>query len=351
MTETQSSQIAQLPVIGEAAHQSYPTATLYIVATPIGNVTDITLRALQVLALADAVACEDTRNTGNLLTRFGLSKPMIAAHQHNEREVADKLITRLLAGERIALVSDAGTPGVSDPGARIVDAVRAAGLRVLPLPGASAAITALSASGLVNDRFYFVGFLPAKAKQRESALQELIAVPATLVFYEAPHRILDCVEALAGVFEPTRQVVFARELTKLFEEIHRCPLSEALAWVKADPHREKGEYVVLVEGAVAGSDAEEVEAERILNILLAECSVKQAASLAAQITGRKKNALYDRALDIKGQQDWNPAKGVSSDIRTRTQSGNALHTAEVVSDCRPDTGHHLQPLSFLSIIR
>ena len=300
MTEIQSSPIAHLPVIGEAAHQSYPTATLYIVATPIGNVTDISLRALQVLALVDAVACEDTRNTGNLLTRFGLSKPMIAAHQHNEREVADKLITRLLAGERIALVSDAGTPGVSDPGARIVDAVRAAGLRVLPLPGASAAITALSASGLVNDRFYFVGFLPAKAKQRESALQELIAVPATLVFYEAPHRILDCVEALAGVFEPARQVVFARELTKLFEEIHRCPLAEALAWVKADPHREKGEYVVLVEGAAAGSDAEEAEAERILNILLAECSVKQAASLAAQITGRKKNALYDRALEIKG---------------------------------------------------
>ena len=302
MTEIQSSQIAQLPVIGEAAHQSYPTATLYIVATPIGNVTDISLRALQVLALVDAVACEDTRNTGNLLTRFGLSKPMIAAHQHNEREVADKLITRLLGGERIALVSDAGTPGVSDPGARIVDAVRAAGLRVLPLPGASAAITALSASGLVNDRFYFVGFLPAKAKQRESALLELIAVPATLVLYEAPHRILDCVEALAGVFEPTRQVVFARELTKLFEEIHRCPLSEALAWVKADAHREKGEYVVLVEGAVAGSDAEEVDAERILNILLSECSVKQAASLAAQITGRKKNALYDRALAIKSQQ-------------------------------------------------
>jgi 16S rRNA (cytidine1402-2'-O)-methyltransferase len=303
MTETQSSQIAQLPVIGEAAHQSYPTATLYIVATPIGNVTDISLRALQVLALVDAVACEDTRNTGNLLTRFGLNKPLIAAHQHNEREVAEKLITRLLGGERIALVSDAGTPGVSDPGARIVDAVRAAGLRVLPLPGASAAIAALSASGLVNDRFYFVGFLPAKARQRESALQELVAVPATLVFYEAPHRILDCVEALSAVFEPGRQVVFARELTKLFEEIHRCPLGEALAWVKADAHREKGEYVVLLEGAAAGSDAEEAEAERILNILLAECSVKQAASLAAQITGRKKNALYERALEIKGQQD------------------------------------------------
>jgi len=302
MSETPLTQIAQLPVIGEAAHQSYPTATLYIVATPIGNVTDISLRALQALALVDAVACEDTRNTGNLLSRFGLSKPMIAAHQHNEREVADKLIARLLRGERIALVSDAGTPGVSDPGARIVDAVRAAGLRVLPLPGASAAITALSASGLVNDRFYFVGFLPAKAKQRESALQELIAVPATLVFYEAPHRILDCVDALCGVFEPNRQVVFARELTKLFEEIHRCPLAEAPAWIRADAHREKGEYVVLLEGAAAGSDAEEAEAERILHILLGECSVKQAASLAAQITGRKKNALYERALAIKGQQ-------------------------------------------------
>jgi 16S rRNA (cytidine1402-2'-O)-methyltransferase len=300
MTE-QSSPIAHLPVMGEAAQQSYPTATLYIVATPIGNVTDISLRALHVLGMVDAVACEDTRNTGNLLTRFGLSRPLLSAHQHNEREVADKIIHRLQAGERIALVSDAGTPGVSDPGARIVDAVRAAGLRVLPVPGASAAVTALSASGLVNDQFYFVGFLPAKAKQRESALQQLLTVSATLVFYEAPHRILDCVEALAGVFQPERQVVFARELTKLFEEIHRCPLADALAWVKADAHREKGEYVVLVDGAPGGSDAQEAEAERILNILLAECSVKQAANLTAQITGRKKNALYERALEIKGQ--------------------------------------------------
>jgi 16S rRNA (cytidine1402-2'-O)-methyltransferase len=299
MTE-QSSPIAASPVMGEAAQQSYPTATLYIVATPIGNVTDISVRALHVLGMVDAVACEDTRNTGNLLTRFGLSRPLIAAHQHNEREVADKIIHRLLAGERIALVSDAGTPGVSDPGARIVDAVRAAGLRVMPVPGASAAVTALSASGLVNDQFYFVGFLPAKAKQRESALLQLLTVSATMVFYEAPHRILDCVEALAGVFQPERQVVFARELTKLFEEIHRCPLAEALAWVKADAHREKGEYVVLLEGAPSGSDAQEAEAERILNILLAECSVKQAANLTAQITGRKKNALYDRALEIKG---------------------------------------------------
>jgi 16S rRNA (cytidine1402-2'-O)-methyltransferase len=303
MTETQSTssiQIAQLPVMGEAAQQSYPTATLYVVATPIGNVTDITLRALHVLMLADVVACEDTRKTGALLTRFGLTKHMVAAHQHNEREAAEKLIARLRAGERVALVSDAGTPAVSDPGARIVDAVRDAGLHVVPVPGPSAAIAALSASGLVNDRFHFVGFLPAKAKQRETELSALKSMTATLVIYEAPHRIVDCVEALGAVLEPTRQVVFARELSKLFEEIHRCQLKEALAWVKADQHRERGEFVVLVEGAAPESDAGDAEAERILNILLAECSVKQAASLAAQITGRKKNALYERALQIKG---------------------------------------------------
>ena len=288
--------------MAEAATQSYPTATLYIVATPIGNVTDISLRALHVLGMVDAVACEDTRNTGNLLTRFGLHRPMLAAHQHNEREVADKIVQRLLAGERIALVSDAGTPGVSDPGARIVDAVRAAGLRVLPLPGPSAAITAISASGLLNDQFYFVGFLPAKAKQRENILHSLRGVTATMVFYEAPHRILDCATALVEAFEPTRQVVFARELTKMFEEIHRCPLSEAESWIRADAHREKGEFVVLLEGATEAQDAEDVEAERILNILLAECSVKQAANLTAQITGRKKNALYERALQLKGQE-------------------------------------------------
>jgi 16S rRNA (cytidine1402-2'-O)-methyltransferase len=301
MTEHKSSQIAQLPVMGEAAQQSYPTATLYVVATPIGNVTDITLRALHLLALADVVACEDTRKTGALLNRFGLSKQMFAAHQHNEREAAERIIARLRAGERVALVSDAGTPAVSDPGARIVDAVRAAGLHVVPLPGASAAVTALSASGLVNDRFYFVGFLPAKSKQRETELAALARVAATLVFYEAPHRIVDCVEALAAAFEPSRQVVFARELSKLFEEIHRCPLGDALAWVKADANRERGEFVVLVEGATEELDAADADAERILQILLKECSVKQAASLAAQITGRKKNALYDRALQIKGE--------------------------------------------------
>lgn len=292
---------ASLPLMNEVTQQSYPLSTLYVVATPIGNVGDISLRSLHVLSLVDAVACEDTRNTAHLLTRYGLSKDLIAAHEHNEREVAEKLIARLQAGQRIALVSDAGTPAVSDPGARIVDAIRSAGLRVLPLPGASAGVAALSASGLLNDQFYFVGFLPAKAKQRDNVLLGLRSITATLVLYEAPHRIVEAVDALAAAFEPTRQIVFARELTKLFEEIHRCPLSEAAAWLAADAHRQKGEFVILVEGAPAATDAGDAEAERILGILLAECSVKQAAALAAQITGQKKNALYERALRMKGQ--------------------------------------------------
>ncbi|MGH8808140.1 MAG: 16S rRNA (cytidine(1402)-2'-O)-methyltransferase, partial [Noviherbaspirillum sp.] len=207
MTSSTASAPSVLTLMQEVSQQIYPSATLYVVATPIGNTGDITLRALNMLAIADAVACEDTRNTAHLLTRYGLSKELIAAHEHNEREVADKLIARLQSGQRIALVSDAGTPAVSDPGARIVDAVRAAGLRVLPLPGASAGISALSASGLINDRFYFIGFLPAKAKQRETELRSLATLNATLVFYEAPHRIADTVDALAAAFGPSRQVV------------------------------------------------------------------------------------------------------------------------------------------------
>jgi 16S rRNA (cytidine1402-2'-O)-methyltransferase len=302
MTQSSINPLASLPIMHDVAQQVYPSSTLYVVATPIGNAGDITLRAINVLSIADAVACEDTRNTAHLLTRYGLSKELIPAHEHNEREVAEKLIVRLQAGQRIALVSDAGTPAVSDPGARIVDAVRAAGLRVMPLPGPSAAIAALSASGLVNDRFHFVGFLPTKAKQREAALARLRDIDATLVFYEAPHRIIESVEALAGAFEPTRQVVLGRELTKLFEEIHRCSLFEASAWLAQDSNRQKGEYVILVEGAPVAIDENDAEADRVLAILLAECPLKQAAALAAQITGQKKNALYDRALRMKEQQ-------------------------------------------------
>ncbi|WP_034298301.1 16S rRNA (cytidine(1402)-2'-O)-methyltransferase [Herbaspirillum sp. RV1423] len=285
-------------VLSEAAQQTYPESALYVLATPIGNVCDVTLRALHVLTIADAVACEDTRNTSHLLTRYGISQTLIAAHEHNEREAADKIIARLQQGQRIALVSDAGTPAVSDPGARIVEAVRAAGLTVVPLPGASAAVTALSASGLVNDQFRFVGFLPNKSKQREHALQKLAADTATLVFYEAPHRIVETVDALLQAFGPERHVVLARELTKLFETIHRCPLAQAPAWLAQDANRQRGEFVLLVEGAAAGDD-NDAETERVLRILLDELPVKQAATLAAQITGQKKNALYERALQIK----------------------------------------------------
>lgn len=290
-------------LLQDVARQDYPAGALYVVATPIGNTGDISLRALNVLALADAVACEDTRNTGQLLARYGMHKTLIAAHQHNEREVADRLVARLQAGQRVALVSDAGTPAVSDPGARMVDAVRAAGLRVVPVPGASAAITALCASGLLAPQFHFAGFLPAKAAQRDTALAGLRGLAATLVFYEAPHRIVDTVAALQAGFEPTRQIVFARELTKLFEEIHRCPLSQAGAWIAASAHREKGEYVVILDGAPAAAAQDQIEADRVLTILMAQCPLKQAAALAAQLTGQKKNALYERALELKAAGD------------------------------------------------
>ena len=299
MSHPNSSATAASSVLIEAAQQTYPESALYVLATPIGNVCDVTLRALHVLAIADAVACEDTRNTSHLLSRYGISQTLIAAHEHNEREAADKIIARLQQGQRIALVSDAGTPAVSDPGARIVEAVRAAGLRVVPLPGPSAAVTALSASGLVNDAFRFVGFLPNKSKQREHALQKLAGDTATLVFYEAPHRIVETIDALLLAFGPGRHVVLGRELTKLFETVHRCPLAEAPAWFAEDANRQRGEFVVLVEGAPAAGDDNDAEAERVLRILLEELPLKQAAGLAAQITGQKKNALYERALQIK----------------------------------------------------
>ncbi len=306
MTEEPSSGIpfSTLRALQEAlTQQSYANATLYVVATPIGNSADISLRALHVLALVDAVACEDTRNTAQLMTRYGLHKTLIAAHQHNEHAVAEKIIARLQAGERIALVSDAGTPAVSDPGAIIVQAVQAAGYPICPLPGASAAITALSASGLVNDQFRFIGFLPSKAGQREAKLNALQSEESSLIFYEAPHRIVETTEALIKVFGSERRIVFARELSKLFEEIHACTLGAALAWIKADAHREKGEFVLILEGAKPASGDDELENKRVLNILLKELPVKQAAALAAQITGSKKNALYSLALRLKDEAE------------------------------------------------
>lgn len=304
MTEPLTSPLAASAskLADELNSQNFPHAALYVLATPIGNITDISLRALKILNMVEAIACEDTRNTAQLLKRYGIEKNLFAAHQHNEHEVAEKIIQRLQNKERIALVSDAGTPGISDPGARIVNAVLEAGLQVIPIPGASAVATALSASGLLSDQFYFAGFLPAKARQRDAVLAELSPLKATLVFYEAPHRIVESVNALTQAYGPDRQIVFARELSKLFEQIHRCSLGEASDWLASDAHHQRGEFVLLVEGAPASSESAAQEVQRILKILLEECSVSQAANLAARITGEKKNTLYQMALAIH-QQD------------------------------------------------
>lgn len=283
-------------LVGELERQSFPHGALYVVATPIGNMGDISLRALKTLSLCNVIACEDTRMTGQLLARLNIDKPLLSAHQHNEREVAEKIILRLQEGERIALVSDAGTPAISDPGARIVDAVISAGLRVIPIAGASAAVAALSASGLIADQFHFVGFLPARDKQREAILDSLKSSAATLVFYEAPHRIAETLAAMVRVFEPNRQIVIARELSKVFEQIHRCALSEATPWLSSDPNHQRGEFVVLIEAATAKDGDDLDDAIRVLDILLEECSVSQAAALTSRITGVKKNQLYEIAL-------------------------------------------------------
>jgi 16S rRNA (cytidine1402-2'-O)-methyltransferase len=283
--------------------QGFPESALYVVATPIGNIADVSLRAMKVLSLVDAIACEDTRNTGLLMSRLGLSTPLFSAHQHNERESAEKIIGRLRQGERIALVSDAGTPAISDPGARIVDAVIDAGLSVIPIAGACAGIAALSASGLMTDEFHFVGFLPSKTNQRAQLLSRLTSTRATLVFYEAPHRILETAQALASALDGTRRVVVAREISKLFEQIHRCQLRELHDWLAEAPEHQKGEFVLMVEAAVVSDEPDLSEATRVLTILLEGNSVSQAAALAARITGLKKNALYDLALKMQANDE------------------------------------------------
>lgn len=273
------------------------STALYVVPTPLGNLADLTERARTVLRAVPWVAAEDTRHSQPLLRHLGAAARLIPAHEHNEREAAGRIIEKLAAGDAVALVSDAGTPAVSDPGARIVAAVRAAGFRVVPLPGPCAAVAALSASGLADPHFLFYGFLPAKAGQRRQALESLKALPYALVFYEAPHRVVEAVEDLAAVLGE-RTLVIARELTKLFESIHSGPLAEAPAWMRADPNRQKGEFVLVVSGAPAGAD--DGGGERVLKLLLADgLPVKQAARLAAAITGASKNALYERALQLK----------------------------------------------------
>lgn len=287
-----------------AAGQSYPSGTLYVVATPIGNLADLSLRALHVLGLADAIACEDTRNTGQLLTRVGLHRPLLAVHEHNEREAAGRIVELLLAGERIAYVSDAGTPGISDPGAKLVDAVRAAALPVVPLPGANAAATAVSIAGDWAGPFTFAGFLPPKPKQRAAALEPLKAHPYALVFYEAPHRIVETVEALAQAFGGERRLLIGRELTKLHEDVFVGTLAEGPAWLAGDSNRQRGEFAIVVEGASAPQGEDDPAAhDALLRLLLSEVPVKGAAKLAAALTGASRNTLYARALELKEEAE------------------------------------------------
>ena len=276
---------------------------LYVVATPIGNLSDITLRALEVLKSVDAIAAEDTRHTSGLLSHFGIAKKLIAVHEHNEHQSAEKLLALLLAGQNIALVTDAGTPAVSDPGAIVVDLVRKAGIKVVPIPGASAVIAALSASGIAQNGFLFYGFLPASGSARRKALEILKAQAVTLVFYEAPHRIIESIVDMAAVLGADRRITIAREITKTFETIYSCELSKAEAWLQADANQQRGEFVLLVEAA-AIKDAAEIPEDtvRVLKLLLADLPLKQAVQLTTEITGEKKNVLYELALSLKSDQ-------------------------------------------------
>ncbi|MCU0898181.1 MAG: 16S rRNA (cytidine(1402)-2'-O)-methyltransferase [Burkholderiales bacterium] len=271
---------------------------LYVVATPIGNLADITLRALDTLRAVDVVLAEDTRTTGQLLSQHGVRARLKALHEHNEAAAASAVVAMLRAGEQVALVSDAGTPAISDPGARLVRAVREAGFHVVPIPGPSALAAALSVSGSEGP-FAFLGFLPAKSGARVAELERWRDFPHALVLYEAPHRVRETLADLARVLGSEREVLIARELTKMFEQIHACALGEAEAWIAADANRERGEFVLVVSGPSAARDREAAEGDRVLSILLKELPVRQAAKLAAAITGARKNELYERALELR----------------------------------------------------
>jgi 16S rRNA (cytidine1402-2'-O)-methyltransferase len=276
--------------------------TLYVVATPIGNLDDISARALRVLGGVALIAAEDTRHSARLLQHFGIGTPLAACHEHNERDQGGRFLARLQAGEDVALISDAGTPLISDPGFHLVRQARAAGVPVVPVPGPCALIAALSAAGLPSDRFVFEGFLPAKAAARRARLESIKEESRTLIFYEAPHRILECLEDFEAVFGGERQALLARELTKTFETLKGLPLTELRAWVAADSNQQRGECVLLVAGwqAPDGEDAVGAEALRVLDLLLEELPLKRAAALAAEITGVRKNLLYQLALERKG---------------------------------------------------
>lgn len=297
-----------------AGAQQYPTGCLYVVATPIGNLADLTLRAVHVLSLADAVACEDTRVTGGLLQRLGLHRPLLAVHQHNEARVADQVVARLAAGERIAYASDAGTPAVSDPGARLVAAVQAAGLRVMPIPGASSVAAAVSVAGDVADAergYRFVGFVPAKPKARTAWLDEVLAAPDTVVFFEAPHRVVALAAVLAE-HAPARKLTVCRELTKQFEEVVSLTAEALPAWLMADAQRQRGEFVFVLHAPPAQQVHGVPDAVwRVLRELMQHLPLRHAVTVAADATGAPRNELYAQALAWQAEaQDAGAPPGV-----------------------------------------
>ncbi|WP_180172661.1 16S rRNA (cytidine(1402)-2'-O)-methyltransferase [Acinetobacter sp. YH01025] len=279
------------------------SAQLFVVATPIGHLDDMTYRAIDVLKSVNIIAAEDTRTSAQLLKHYNISTPLTACHEHNESNKIDILVQRLLNGENIALISDAGTPLISDPGFKLVRAAQEHNIRVIPVPGACAAIAALSAVGLPSDRFSFEGFLPSKQSQRILSLEKLKDQTATLIFYEAPHRILDSVKDMASIFGTERPVGFAREITKTFETIKKMTLGELVSFIEADHHQQKGEIVLVVGGATAEKDLEQEKLDQLLTRLLQDLSVKAASQLAADLTGIKKKVAYQRALELNQNRD------------------------------------------------
>ncbi len=275
------------------------SAQLFVVATPIGHLDDMTYRAINVLESVSLIAAEDTRQSAPLLKHYNITTPLTAVHDHNEDHKINSMIEKLQNGENIALISDAGTPLISDPGFRLVRAAQQAGIRVTPIPGACAAIAALSSVGLPSDRFLFVGFLPSKASQRQGQLEQLKDHSETLIIYEAPHRIVDCLSDIQAIFGADRRIGFAREITKTFETIVQKPVGELLEWVKADHHQQKGEMVLVIAGNPNEVDLEQQKVDQLLTRLLQDLSIKAASQLAADLTGLKKKALYQRALELQ----------------------------------------------------
>jgi 16S rRNA (cytidine1402-2'-O)-methyltransferase len=273
------------------------TGILYVVATPIGNLSDISQRALSVLSEVSLIAAEDTRHSQRLMQHYLLKTPLMSLHEHNEKGRCGELVEKLKLGNHIALICDAGTPFISDPGGYLVRAAQDAGIKVVPIPGPCAAVTALSVSGLDATEFFFEGFMPSKASARQKRLLELQCEPGILVFYEAPHRIIESLQDMNDLYGSEREAVVARELTKQFETIKRASLGKLLEWVKSDANQQKGEFVILVSPSQLNKD--DTEALKVLEILLEELPVKQASSLAAKITGKSKSWLYGQALSQK----------------------------------------------------